>query len=729
MARTIIKHDFRNISGGTAKQNLAGPVIGEIGSLLTETDIPELAEPLKNKPHGLAELNEQFKPATFDIQAESFAPEALPEIGQLPPKRVPSIQKPPAGESGTGNPYGPQNNPHSFLFVNTPQEEKPEASPFQLRQFGNVGALTPNGNNLGGGPLKRNSPLKRASAVRFKQEEATQAKGPGYLGASKTIRGSANAGYNAVVDRHNYKREVWAQKAAEADEEMGKLQVEQSGVSSWDASVENMAREWKGELGDLLKNKESIDPNEFVQRKQDILARSAQFSKASQSLQKVVADYNENLDNISTSTDPETLDLLNTLNKGGGSIGVSNINGVPTLAGLTIGGQQVSVPISEIASGRNAFRFNTQTDITGGLNKISDGLGKLKRDIATRSGRSSQALGWDEIKDSAAGQIDGMLNSNAAVKSILADKYGYDYDDYREMFGQDGDAAREFAKEQLMSTLETQHAPYQAATQIEKQFTPKSPAGSAVDARSQKDASFIVGQLNNLENVDIDSIQSFKGLGRINDVAEADGALGVKVGNNWYELSPDPETAKQQLAQYAGVDARHLNELQQPSPVNRSPLKRFADWASTPFKKYRPPNKNEFNKALIDAQGGNNDLLSKYGYNSEDVSQLQNLLNNSGSTSQFDKIRNKGHIPGTPSSHPEEKKRLGEWWNHIKNETGVELTKRELESNIDGPRGALKNAQQQVSRQQQGSSKRTNSAKSGYRGASGAIRGAATRKN
>ena len=574
MARNVVRHDFSNIAGGTAKQNLAGPVIGEIGSLLTETDIPELAEPLKNKPHGLAELNDQFKPATFDIQAESFAPEALPEIGQLPPKRVPSIQKPPAGESGTGNPYGPQNNPHSFLFVNTPQEEQaPPARPSQYNAL--PGSYTPYGVDR---TIPGESPFKRVSAVRFKQEEATQAKGPGYLGASQTIRGAANAGYNAVVDRHNYKREVWAQKAAEADEEMGKLQVEQSGVSSWDASVENMAREWKGELGDLLKNKEKIDPNEFVQRKQDILARSAQFSKASQSLQKVVADYNENLDNISTSTDPETLDLLNTLNKGGGDIGVSNVNGVPTLAGLTIGGQQVSVPISEIASGRNAFRFNTQTDITGGLNKISDGLGKLKRDIATRSGRSSQALGWDEIKDSAAGQIDGMLNSNAAVKSILADKYGYDYDDYREMFGQDGDAAREFAKEQLMSTLETQHAPYQAATQIEKQFTPKSPAGSAVDARSQKDASFIVGQLNNLENVDIDSIQSFKGLGRINDVAEADGALGVKVGNNWYELSPDPETAKQQLAQYAGVDARHLNELQQPSPVKRSPLKRFTDW-------------------------------------------------------------------------------------------------------------------------------------------------------
>ena len=584
MARNVVRHDFSNIAGGTAKQNLAGPVIGEIGSLLTETDIPELAEPLKNKPHGLAELNDQFS-ANFDIQAESFAPEALPEIGQLPPKRVPSIQKPPAGESGTGNPYGPHNDPNSFLFVNTPQEEKPEASPFQLRQFGNVGALTPNGNNIGGGPLKRNSPLKRASAVRFKQEEATQAKGPGYLGASQTIRGAANAGYNAVVDRHNYKREVWAQKAAEADEEMGKLQVEQSGVSSWDASVENMAREWKGELGDLLKNKEKIDPNEFVQRKQDILARSAQFSKASQSLQKVVADYNENLDNISTSTDPETLDLLNTLNKGGGSIGVSNINGTPTLAGLTLGGQQVSVPISEIASGRNAFRFNTQTDITGGLNKISDGLGKLKRDIATRSGRSSQALGWDEIKDSAAGQIDGMLNSNAAVKSILADKYGYDYDDYREMFGQDGDAAREFAKEQLMSTLETQHAPYQAATQIEKQFTPqqqnpqiKSTAGEREDAAT------------------IQAVQQF--VAKNPDPAQNPEGWNALLANNGYRiyehpkhgwiinkgknnqlLKGTPEQQSQLLGGLAGVPTGSVGSVG--APTKRiSPLKRFTNWVT-----------------------------------------------------------------------------------------------------------------------------------------------------
>ena len=473
MARNVVRHDFSNIAGGTAKQNLAGPVIGEIGSLLTETDIPELAEPLKNKPHGLAELNEQFKPATFDIQAEAFNAGPLQEITGLPerpPRPQPSIQKPPAGESGTGNPYGPQNNPHSFLFVNTPQEEQaPPARPSQYNAL--PGMYTPYGveRTLGqDSPIQRNSPFKRVSAVRFKQEEATQAKGPGYLGASKTIRGAANAGYNAVVDRHNYKREVWAQKAAEADEEMGKLQVEESGVTTWDASVENMAREWKGELGDLLKNKESLDPNEFVAKKQEILARSAQFSKASQSLQKVVADYNENLDNISTSTDPETLDLLNTLNKGGGTLGVSNINGTPMLAGTTLGGKEVSVPISEIAAGRNAFRFNVQGDVQGNLDKVVSGLGKFKRDRETAQGLVSGSIGWDALADTAGSQVDAMLKGNASVRSILADKFGYDHDDYTQQFGQDGDAAREFAKELLMEDLQNQFQPVEQSFSIKQ---------------------------------------------------------------------------------------------------------------------------------------------------------------------------------------------------------------------------------------------------------------------
>ena len=597
MARNVVRHDFSNIAGGTAKQNLAGPVIGEIGSLLTETDIPELAEPLKNKPHGLAELNKQFEPANFDIQATAFAPDALPALGEIPPPRKPSIQKPPAGESGTGNPYQPipstTYDQNSFLFHNTPKEEPKE--PFQLRQFGNVGALTPNGNNLGGGPLQRNSPFKRVSAVRFKQEEATQAKGPGYLGASKTIRGAANAGYNAVVARHEYKREVWAQKAAEADAEMGKLQVEPSGVTTWDASVENMAREWKGELGDLLKNKENLDPNEFVAKKQEILARSADFSKASQSLQKVVADYNENLDNISTSTDPETLDLLNTLNKGGGTLGVSNINGVPMLAGTTLGGQEVSVPISEIASGRNAFRFNTQTDVTGGLNKISDGLGKLKRDIATRSGRTSQSLGWDEIKDSAASQVDGMLKGNAAVRSVLADKFGYDHDDYAEMFGQDGDAAREFAKEQLMSTLETQHQPFQAATQIEKQFTPKTGgAGSAGERQKAQQA-----QTLNTLYASPEFQKAFQGDGLTPEyIQQLTGSPNVEQSkkNPNVILFKDPRTGKvvaidkknpqvaiQNLAAARGIDVGSLSlgqqASQQQSPVQRvSPFKRLSNW-------------------------------------------------------------------------------------------------------------------------------------------------------
>ena len=121
-------------------------------------------------------------------------------------------------------------------------------------------------------------------------------------------------------------------KQKEVDQLFGKLETVPSGAKSYDASVETMAREWKSEIADLYKNKESLDPIEYTQKKQEILARSAQYAAASKNLQGVLANYEENKDSISTSTPSETIDILDTLSKGG-DIQVKNVNGVPTLVG------------------------------------------------------------------------------------------------------------------------------------------------------------------------------------------------------------------------------------------------------------------------------------------------------------------------------------------------------------------------------------------------------------
>ena len=97
---------------------------------------------------------------------------------------------------------------------------------------------------------------------------------------------------------------------------------------------------------------------------------------------------------------------------------------------------------------------------------------------------------------------------------------------------------------------------------------------SVVDQRAAADAENINARLDEITEISLDNIGQFKGLGKINDVAQAeDGSYGIKIGKEWIELSSDPETAKKQIAQYAGVKARHTG-----SPVKRSPLKRFTDW-------------------------------------------------------------------------------------------------------------------------------------------------------
>ena len=212
MARQVIRHDFSDIKGGAVKQNLAGPVIGSLGEILKNID-------LEQKRDHVEAVNElESKGLTVDLNPTAPKQE-IPPINIQPPTITAETltdtllpKKPGTGDA----PYQPipsttyTGDPHSFLFTNTPKEE--QGGKFQLRQFGNVGALTPGGNNIGGGPLQRNSPFKRNGNAGIQFGEATRSEGPGYLGADPRIAQAAQAGYNQVIDRHNYKAKVWGEK-------------------------------------------------------------------------------------------------------------------------------------------------------------------------------------------------------------------------------------------------------------------------------------------------------------------------------------------------------------------------------------------------------------------------------------------------------------------------------------------------------------------------------------
>ena len=135
-----------------------------------------------------------------------------------------------------------------------------------------------------------------------------------------------------------------------------------------------------------------------------------------------------------------------------------NVNGVPTLTGVTLGGQQVSVPISDIASGKNLWRVNPQHDVSGDITKIADDLGKFKTQVAQNSGLTTQSVGWDQLSQRAASQIDGILSNPQRTQAIAAEKFGIDYDEWNEL-GDEAATAR--VKQGLLQEIQTQFQPHQ----------------------------------------------------------------------------------------------------------------------------------------------------------------------------------------------------------------------------------------------------------------------------
>ena len=321
-------------------------------------------------------------------------------------------------------------------------------------------------------PFRRNpygnSPLKRMSPLKAKADSLT---GGSYVPQEEKMRhlsylgeeGAAGVeGYNDAIESHNYKQRVWAEKAKDVDEAYGSLVVEPTGVSSWDAAAQTMATEWKKEYTELYNNKDSYDPEEYAQKIDDIRSRASQYQNANTNIQKIVEDYQNRKDDISASTPSSSIDILETLAKGGDGLTTKNINGVPTLVGTTLGGQDVSVPISDIASGKNLWRVNEQYDVSNDIANISDDLGKFKQKMALNGGVTTSNIGWDKLQGRAESKVDAILSNPQRAQAIAAEKFGIDYDEWQEM----GDeAAMAQVKQGLMGEIQTQFEPYQQVVQ------------------------------------------------------------------------------------------------------------------------------------------------------------------------------------------------------------------------------------------------------------------------
>ena len=427
--------------------------------------------------------------------------------------------------------------------------------------WSNLGAAVQSGNQkqflkkAHGSAFKRHSPFHATqydpnTGTPIGEGYLTRAKAPSYLGE---IGAAGAEGYNSEIDRYNYKRQVWEVKQNELDQQFGDLEVPPSGNAPYDASVETMAKQWQQELVDLQNNKGNMDPGEFTARKHDILGRSKTYKAASESINQLLTDYANDKDQISTSTKPEILDLIETLTQGG-NIQIMNDpeSGQPTMIGETLNGKPVRVPLAEIANGKNAFRYNKKVDVTAPLAAITKGLGQLKQNIETSAGvKISGPQAWEAVKQSASAQLDNMLANEATVRSVAADRFNIDYDAYE---AKGSDVAKQEVKDLLMQEIQKQYAPYEGA------ITRSQPGGQSgvVNQRNAANAAAVQQQLNAITDfTNADNLQTLVG-GKIEQIATDDVGTYVIAGGKEYDLPKDPAKARYVLQRIMGVQAQYL---------------------------------------------------------------------------------------------------------------------------------------------------------------------------
>ena len=283
---------------------------------------------------------------------------------------------------------------------------------------------------------------------------------PSYL---QEIGAAAAEGYNIRIKKEAYKRKAFDKAAESLQDNFSKLQIGPSGFNSFDGTMKIMGKEIQKAWLDLENMKYDMTPAEYATTQSNIEAQPKALNIAVSTLKQRVADFDENRDMLSKGNDATTIDILDSLSKNEGTLKPEFVNGVPYLKGKTAGGEEVSVPISEIANGKNDFKFLTKANINAPLTALVDKYSKLKTDAefknAQGSGLKKTTLPVSVFKNSLMSDFDQILNSDAILRSVVADYMGADYDTFEEIKAS-GNDPKEMAKNQLYEMFKQKFDPY-----------------------------------------------------------------------------------------------------------------------------------------------------------------------------------------------------------------------------------------------------------------------------
>lgn len=385
--------------------------------------------------------------------------------------------------------------------------------------------------------------------------------GGGFVDYGGALVDAFQADQDFRAQRAQYEKRVKDEELREIDADFGKLVTQPSGAGGVDAAAETMARGWKSQYVDAKRayDRGDMDPAQFSQIKNQLFSNAQQFNQASNNINTIVNEYATAVDEgrVSDSTPPEIRDILDTLRKGGQQLTVADVEGIPTIVGQTNLGQQVSVPISEVASGKNVWRFNEKFDSGKALEGLYSNYERLKVSAQQPDGSIVQRNpSFEELSTRIDEDINNVTNNESTVRAIAGDELGIDAFTFEE----DPEGATQAVRDHLKQKLQNTYYPVQQVQQ--RGFAPQRAAGGAGQsatalkiAQQERARQENAQVLNNA--IQTGNYQSLIGRGGITNVKKhffGDGVT-VEVGDQKYDIDPKDPNSQQILANILGTGA------------------------------------------------------------------------------------------------------------------------------------------------------------------------------
>jgi len=284
--------------------------------------------------------------------------------------------------------------------------------------------------------------------------------------AKGSLGSAAAEGYNLAIDRYNYKQAVKKDYDNELTDQMGELEV----------GLDKTNPNYKKDLFELVSNKKSeiaksfadytsgkITKLEYENAKDAVKADINSIAQASGALRKITTEFvNDKGTHDLSASKPEIASFYNTLEKNPDAFTVKSINGVDHYVGTTLQGDPVKVPVSKIANGMAGFRLVPKYDYSKASNAALKAMQNIDVEAKTGFGFGRTNLSPDDpnLKNVAIAELMNSIGTDESrLRSVMANKFGYDYDKFEQMLGDDKeanmqemlrDAAEEIYKEDIV---------------------------------------------------------------------------------------------------------------------------------------------------------------------------------------------------------------------------------------------------------------------------------------